>query len=330
MASWPDDLRHFVEALRITGDGDIRLAARPISRARRRQDANASRELVGRLAACVYDHCYTRRHVAIASAVAPADLLTALEQANTTRPSVEYDWVVQEHSPNGAVLASRHGRTRSFASGQFLIANGMLPAPPGAPLIVQRAAGSRTQQPGFYYCFSDGFLDANDLSPKVRLYWNVDVAGACALIRLVTGALNRYQIPFHCKITTAPEDFARTDNAVLYLTKDHFQVAALALAPLLQPLARHLGSAVPLFTKRLADGVGFAEDPGGGESFGTSRSKLVAQAVLAARHGELVPYDAFASHFEQVIATAGLAAHALHLNPASEDIYEFPRPAVAA
>jgi hypothetical protein len=256
-----------------------------------------------------------------------AELTDLLEHANATRSRVERDWSVVERAPDGGVIAVRHGRARKLMPGQFLVEDGALPAGPGKDLLVQLPRGSRTLQPGFYHCFSEGFVDANDLSPVVRLYFNVGACRAADLIRMVTAALNRYEIAFQLKVTTRRLDFGRTDNAVLYLTQDSFHIAALALQPV-AALEQILSGDTPLFTKRLGHGIGFAEDPGAGDSFGTSRSKLVAAALVAARDGDGFPYPAFLHRLAEATAAARLDLGALYLNPGSEDIYEL-RPAAS-
>jgi hypothetical protein len=325
----PASLKAFVEALRVDAQGAIHLAGRRIGRSGA-SPGGSEEQLANALMVCVYEHVYSQPFPSAPEPASPQpgiDLTDAIERANTTRPRAELDWSLLEQAPDGGVVAVRHGRSRRFMPGQYMVANGALPPPPGATLAVQLPPGSRTQQPGFYHCFSEGFLDANDLSPAVRLYWNVGIGGAADLVRLLTGALNRYEIPFRLKVTTGSADFVRTDNAVLYLTQDGFHAAALAIGPVLQLLQGTLAADIPLFTKRLGHGIGLAEDPGNGDSFGTSRSRLVAAALAAAREGELFPYPAFARSFADAVSAAKLDIRALHLNPGSEDIYEPFRPA---
>ena len=318
----PASLRAFVEALRVDGRGAIHLAGQRIASA-----GSDPAKLTIALTGCVYEHLYSRPFPRADPAPASPDgeLTGLLEQANATRSRVEHGWSVLERGPEGGVIAARHGRLRRLTAGQFLVPDGALPAAAGANLVVQLPSGSRTQQSGFYYCFSEGFIEANDLCPVVRLYFNVGIAGAAGLIRLLTAGLNRYEIAFQLKVTTRQSDFVRTDNAVLYLPQDSFHVAALALQPVMPAIDAMLAADIPLFTKRLGRGIGFAEDPGPGESFGTSRSKLVAAALVAASAGDAFPWSRFLTCFADVIAAAKLAPGALHLNPGSEDIYELAR-----
>src|SRR5436305_14389954 len=54
------------------------------------------------------------------------------------------------------------------------------------------------------------------------------------------------------------------------------------LVDVYQAVKDNLKPETPLFTKRLAAGLGFAEDPGNGESFGMSRCRIVAEGLWSA------------------------------------------------
>lgn len=324
------ELQPFVEALAVDASGAILLDGRRIGSV-----AGSGRDrLADALMVCVYEHRYTRAYPA-AAGEAPGEpaaakaggrtLVEQLEAANTTKPRSEAGWILAESWADGSVVATRGGRTRRFGPGQFLPMNGAYPAPPGTPLAVQLPAGSATRQAGFYYCFGEGFRDVHDQAPMVRLYWNVSEAGAVAFVAGVTGALNRYEIPFELKVTTDSAQFARRDNAVLYLSQDLFHAAWLALAPVVSRLGNALDPGVPLFTKELAPGVGLAEDPGGGDSFGSARSRLVAGALADARAGETFSWTDFETHFVAAVRAAELDVDALWLNPRSKDIYLSPQ-----
>ena len=330
MTSALAELKPFVEALALDASGAILLGGRRIGTAA----GNERDRLAEALIAGVYEHLYTRAYPPSAGdapdekAAANAGSgppLEALAAANTTRQRSETGWTLAESWADGSVVATRGGRTRRFGAGQFLPMNGAYPAPPGTPLAVQVPAGSATRQPGFYYCFGEGFRDVHDQAPIVRLYWNVTEAGAVPFVAGVTAALNRYEIPFELKVTTDSGQFARRDNAVLYLSQDLFHAAWLALAPLVPRLGHALRPGIPLFTKQLAPGVGLAEDPGGGDSFGSARSRLVAGALADARAGETFSWTDFETRFVAAVRAAELDIDALWLNPRSKDIYLSPQ-----
>jgi hypothetical protein len=82
-----------------------------------------------------------------------------------------------------------------------------------------------------------------------------------------------------------------------------------------------LGPGTPLFAKRLADGLAFAEDPGG--SFGENRTKILAGAMAATRG---MPVEERIAELRHQFEQRGLSLDRPWLNPGSMDRYEFPFP----
>src|SRR5262249_51411500 len=80
----------------------------------------------------------------------------------------------------------------------------------------------------------------------------------------------------------------------------------------------------PLFTEVLQPGVGIAEDPTSGESFGMHRCRLVAEGLVEAwqRAGKSVEnrLQAIATRFER----EGLKLDRPHLNAGSTELAEIP------
>jgi hypothetical protein len=84
-----------------------------------------------------------------------------------------------------------------------------------------------------------------------------------------------------------------------------------------------LKAETPLFSKPLAHGLGLAEDPKTGENFGTSRCRLLAEAVCKAHERGLDSAEARWNEVIAAFAAAGLSLDRPHLNPGSTDRYEF-------
>ena len=105
----------------------------------------------------------------------------------------------------------------------------------------------------------------------------------------------------------------------MYLHSRYYPIAALVAANIHARLQHCLDAGTPLFTKRMAHGLAFAEDPG--ESFGENRSKILA-AAMAATAGKAADERVaeLRRHFEQ----RGLSLDQPWLNPGSVDRYEFP------
>jgi HopA1 effector protein family len=136
--------------------------------------------------------------------------------------------------------------------------------------------------PGFYTVVSDTDLPAESGQPMLRLYFNLFASAAACLVAALTSALNGIGIAFRLKVVDAPERFSRCDAAVLYLDAGNFE----PLRPVLRDVASRPGlrELTPAFTKPLAPGIGLAEDPATGESFGSHRCRLLAEGVISAHH----------------------------------------------
>jgi lantibiotic modifying enzyme len=84
---------------------------------------------------------------------------------------------------------------------------------------------------------------------------------------------------------------------------------------------------VPAFTRLLAPGLGLAEDPGDGDSFGMHRCRLLADALVTAHeqgaHSVEARVDAVLDRF----AREGINPDRPYLNPGSDDRYTFDAPA---
>ncbi len=316
-------LAAFAEALHLGEDGTILLDSVSVGRINGPSTDDA---LAAALMPIVYEHAYARVFPADRAPVpvVPADLTERFDRANASRPRSERDWIFSGSDANGSVIATRHGRTRRFAPGQFLGVDGVLPLRDGCALDVRIPGGSATAQPGFYYAFGEAFRDANDLGPVVRFYWNVRIDGAVGLVGALTGLLNRYRIPFDFKIVVRAADYTRRDNAVLYVAQDLFPAVSTVILAAYPAFAAFLDDPVPLFARKLAPGLGFAEDPGNRESFGMARSRLVAQALAATRSGSTFAPAAFTLALETAIEAAGLRADAPWLNAGSDDRYDLP------
>jgi hypothetical protein len=178
-----------------------------------------------------------------------------------------------------------------------------------------------SMSPGFYMALSDRQLRLNDSQHLVRIYWNLRAEGAVPFIRTATTLLNEAGLPFKVKISHDPALFTRCDAAVVYVLKDNYEMAAEVLERVYGEVRGQLKPATPTYTKALAQGVGCAEDPGGGESFGQNRCHLVADAIiLAHEQGKKSLNDRL-----QVVADRyseeGISFAEPFLNPGSRDSY---------
>ena len=276
-----------------------------------------------KLAVVLYNRCYT---VSILDPPAPAasevDLTPSLAAANQSRATWDEGWKIDQMLDGGRILARKGGAARGFLPGEYLSHRGIGSGPEaGARVSIFIPPACADLQRGYYYAFGETVSEFEEGEQTLRFFWNVTRAGAPPLVEAVTRDFNRFQIPFRFKCSNQAPDYPRRDAAVLYLHSRYYPIAALVVESIHARLRHLLDPGTPLFTKRLADGLGFAEDPG--ESFGENRSKILASAMTATQ-GQAADQriDELRRQFEQ----RGLSFHQPWLNPGSADRYEFPFP----
>jgi hypothetical protein len=139
---------------------------------------------------------------------------------------------------------------------------------------------------GFYMALGDADWPER-LDPPgalLRFYWSLSARAAPLYLEEVTRRFNALEVPFRTKVMQDPSAYRGADAGVLYLPAGEIAPLWPELAAIYRRLAGELRPQVPLFTHRLAPGLGFAEDPGGGMSFGQARCGLVARGLLRAFH----------------------------------------------
>ena len=249
--------------------------------------------------------------------VGARDFASSLSTANQGRGSWESGWIIRG-TENGSIIAERNG-VRFWVRSDDVRAQG--PLADGVSASVRIPKEFRHLQPGFYFAVGDADHDGN-LPDAVRVYWHLRPAGAASFTALITGRFNRAGIPFRLKLVSDPMGYRRSDPAVLYLPRSSYATAAPLLVELAPEVRPFLRSPLSAYVKRLALGVGLAEDPNDGSSFGQHRSRLIAAALVspasacAASVGDRL--DAVAG----ALRAQGFDPFALHLNPGSRDEYE--------
>ncbi|HEY6236541.1 MAG TPA: T3SS effector HopA1 family protein [Candidatus Elarobacter sp.] len=118
---------------------------------------------------------------------------------------------------------------------------------------------------------------------QVRFYWNLAADAGPAFVHELSTRFERGHIPFQAKLPVVPQGFARIDTGVLYLSDDDVEVALDAVAGAYAALRGAMRPDVPLFTHEVAPGLGFAESPPNGDSFGMHRCDLIAEGLVQAR-----------------------------------------------
>jgi hypothetical protein len=293
--------------------------------------APQSQAFVATLSAYLYEYAYSRPFRGQLPEPSAPDLsldmglLEALSMANTTRERWEHGWTIAQVLQHGQISAQKGTVRRNLWPGQFLSQDGPASVPrPGADISIFYARESRSLQTGFYYAFSETAEEETNGFGLIRLYWNISFEGAPRLVGLVTSRLNRFHVPFRVKFATARSQFERTDVAVVYLAKRFFRIAAELMLDVHPEIEDTLGDDVPLFSKRVAKGLGVAEDPGTGESFGQSRCRRLAESVWNCYLRGEQATEARWNEFCRLLKESGIDPEHTHLNMGSLDWYELP------
>ena len=192
---------------------------------------------------------------------------------------------------------------------------------PGTHVSVRFPNELLRMSPGFYMALGDKPLSASAGRIVVRLYWNLTAEGAVPFVRAATKRLNEAGVAFRLKVLSDPELFSRCDAAVIYLPREDYQRLDKVMTAIYSTVREHLKPDIPVFTKGLAQGVGLAEDPANGDSFGMSRCRLVASGVVHAYESGKRTTDERLNSVEECFDREGLSLHSPFLSSGSTDGY---------
>jgi len=288
-----------------------------------------SDSLVTKLQECIYRLCYTRPFDGTFLPATPhrdadPELLRDLQNANAARTHHEQGWRIEQVHESGKILASKNGVSRWFLPGRFLTDRGPgFSAKEDGPASIYMPRDSTTEQPSFYMAYGETVSHDEEHKDILRFYWNVAVTGAPLLMALLTRELNRFQVPYLFKCGSRPEVYQRNDAAVLYINRRYYGIAGRIIASIYPGLAPALQADTPLFTRRLADGLAFAEDPADGKSFGVNRCTIVAETLRTCYEQSLETVEQRLAELEKQFRDRGIDPQRPYLNPGSRDNYEF-------
>ena len=137
-----------------------------------------------------------------------------------------------------------------------------------------------------WFSIRSGALDHRDL---VRIYLNVMPDAVSALVADLLGKLRLREIRFAMKLPADLASFRRSSSAVLYVERGDYVEARAHAVRFVESCGSCVAADVPPFTKRVARGVGVADEPSTSSSsrphysHGTVRAQLVAEALTTAR-----------------------------------------------
>jgi hypothetical protein len=311
------DLIGITEAVEIQAADRFLVAGEPCSP----QDDSSP---VKALSTEIYQRLYTRAGApadSTADLVARRDHLVRLSEANCGRGTWEHGWTVRSLEVEGQLTVERDGLTIWATADSVRSDDGEIAV--GARCRVKVSKELRELQPGFYIAIGDGDPEnARQRSRSlVRIYWHLTASVAEPFIRLVTARLNVLRVPFRAKVLSDPSWYRRADAGVLYLDAELYPAARRLISAIYRQLRGEMLPEVPLFTRPLAPGLAVAEDPGGSESFGQHRSRLVAQGLWNAFAAERSTPEQRLQSVVEEFQREGLDPRRPHLSPGARGSY---------
>lgn len=274
----------------------------------------------------IYTRCYTRSiggtTASKSDVITIRDHVNALSAANNGQGTWEPGWKLGPRDDEGLVAVSKDQIT-FYVEPRTMVRTATMELRAGSWCRVRVGKELRNLQPGFYWAVGDGDqTDTRDmLEPSVRFYWNLTAAGAASYIAAATRRLNSMAVPFRTKVLTEPNHYVRADAGVLYVERRHFHRVRGAILDIHREVAPLLRVTVPMFAKPLAPGLGLAEDPGNGMSFGQSRSRSIARGLVRAFQSAAADLDARVEAVAASMSEEGIDAWRPYLERGSADIY---------
>jgi len=245
----------------------------------------------------------------------------ALSIANQGRGAREPGWTFHGED-SGRLIVSRDGlRVWADRRDVFSVKRKLAP---GARVAVRMPKELLKLSPGYYMALGETEFPVDGAKGVVRFYWNLRSDGAADFMAAMTAQLNRTSIPFRLKVVNEPDLYTRCDAGVLYVPKKDYRAVATVVRSVCAEITPHLKPLTPVFTKALEPGLGLAEDPGSGDSFGMSRCRLLAEAMVQSYELDKRALPDRLAQVERCFAEARISLDAPYLNAGSVDGYTLP------
>jgi hypothetical protein len=210
----------------------------------------------------------------------PPDLVEMLRAAHVGFLNWEDGWRVENVGPRGQAVVRRGSEVRLLERSDYSPATrrGLLPRPGDAVSVTSRRdrvdpgdGWWRTSGPAWTWAAAPPGL--------VRLYFDCDVVGVPILVATLTRLLADEPEPWLLKCAVDPAQYARSDVTIAYLTPGAVERHAVQIVEIVRSGNVQARCGGPPLTLRVAPGLTAAFDPGGDESFGANRCRLIAEAA---------------------------------------------------
>lgn len=143
-------------------------------------------------------------------------------------------------------------------------------------------------------------------SDVVNFYWNLTAASAIDFVQLCTNMLNRERLHFKAKVLSDPRAYVPPEAGILSINRVDLQETLPIVVDMYRQLEGKIKPATPFFSKRLAHGLGFAEEPIGNHSLGYARAKLIADALIDCLRQGHAPKEVILQSIRQSFVNEGI------------------------
>lgn len=213
-------------------------------------------------------------------------------------------WVALQSSPDGACIVGFKDWKKELSPGEYAnISRPGLPPSPGDNLATSELTDWVDRETGFWCAQS---FSGPPSQPIVRAYWSSSWKHVGRVVREVTTDLEQLEVKYSLKCPLKVEQYSRVDSLVVYLEKASWSAVSARLRKTASRLEPYLRGKVPPLTKQLAAGFAMAEDPGGQQSFGESRCRALAPAVVSIWRNKAMSSDAKLEMLLQAILSSGI------------------------
>jgi hypothetical protein len=284
-----DDLLAIVEAVEILSPVRYRLLGEPREIPDEGPGESPAEGGPPGIVSVLAEHLYVRLYLRPSHpfATPPVDMfarrdhIAMLSEANTGCGTWEPGWRLQRIDQDGRAVVAKDDIDFWAPTTAVQRPNGK--TSPGESCRVWVGKELRYRIAGYYVAIGDGEQDADDgggtTEPMARYYWHLTAPAAVRFLATATSLLNAARIAFRIKVLDDPRAYHRANAGVLLLRLGDNSAASSIIAAIHSAVAHGLRSSVPMFTKRLADGLGYAMSPPGSSSFGQHGCLLAAEAL---------------------------------------------------
>ncbi|QLH06301.1 T3SS effector HopA1 family protein [Nitrosopumilus ureiphilus] len=245
------------------------------------------------------------------------ELLETFSQHNTGIGTWDIGWTITG-TYDGQLLVEKDGLVIWATPEEFMNLNDTQEIGCEGLLFIQKEY--RLLNSGFYMALSDATFSYQ--SPHVKIYWNIQIDAAALLLYEITYRLNEKEIPFRFKILNNKNSYPRSDAAVLYVDIENIPHIQKSLCEIYNEVKEFLNPSTSLFAKRLAPGIGLAEDVIDDEGFGYRTSRIIAESMIECYRKQISIKREIRMEIDKVFKKRGLSLTCPYLNQDSINNYE--------